>query len=308
MTESDNVRRAEFGRRDFVLAGAAVLATGIGGDGTAQAQTASGPSPQERSASGTIDVERRGPILLIGLNRPQVGNRLDPPMLIGLGKAYHRFEQDDTLRVAVLHGLGADFCRGLDVAAHTAAIAAGAYPSKDPDVMSAFNTRPPFRTKPYVVAAQGSVSTVGHELFLSADVRVAASDARFGQPEVAHGVFPGAGATVRMMREAGWGNAMRYMLTGEEWDVEEARRLGLVQEIVPTGKQLDRALELAEKIAANAPLGVRATLASAHLAIANEDAALQAVLPAFVRVLQSGDAKESQRALRESRPPVFRGL
>ena len=308
MTESDNVRRAEFCRRDFVLAGAAVLAAGIGGDGTAQAQTAPGPTPQEPAASGTVDIERRGPIMLIGLNRPQVGNRLDPPMLIGLGKAYHQFEQDDTLRVAVLHGLGADFCRGLDIAATPAAIAAGAYPSKDPDVMSANNTRPPFRTKPYVVAAQGSVATIGHELFLSADVRVAANDARFGQAEVAHGAFPGAGATVRMTREAGWGNAMRYMLTGDEWGAEEAHRLGLVQEIVPTGKQLDRALELAEKIAANAPLGVRATLASAHLAIANEDIALQAILPVFARVLQSEDFKEYQRALREGRPPVFRGL
>ena len=115
MTESDNVRRAEFGRRDLMLAGAAVLAAGIGRDGTAQAQTAPGLTPQEPAASGTVDIERRGPIMLIGLNRPQVGNRLDPPMLIGLGKAYHQFEQDDTLRVAVLHGLGADFCRGLDI-------------------------------------------------------------------------------------------------------------------------------------------------------------------------------------------------
>jgi len=97
------------------------------------------------------------------------------------------------------------------------------------------------------------------------------------------------------------------MLTGEEWNANEAYRLGLVQAVTPPGKQLDRAIEIANKVAAAAPLGVRATLASAHQAISSEDAALQALGPVFAKLIQSDDAKESARALQEHRAPVFRG-
>jgi enoyl-CoA hydratase/carnithine racemase len=245
--------------------------------------------------------------LLIGLNRPEADNRVDPPMLIGLGKAFYQLEHDDDLRVAVLHAIGPNFCPLLDVPAFVAAVAAGTYPSKDSDVLSPVNSRPPFRTKPVVVAAQGKLGGVGHEMFLAADVRVAASDARFRQPEVAFGGFPAGGATIRMTREAGWGNAMRYILTGEEWGAEEEYRLGLVQEVTPPGKQLDRALEFADTIAANAPLGVRAALASARQAISGEDPALVALLPAFEQILQSEDSKEARRAVQERRRPVFQG-
>jgi enoyl-CoA hydratase len=140
---------------------------------------------------------------------------------------------------------------------------------------------------------------------LAADIRVAAADATFSQGEVARSVFPGGGATVRMTREAGWGNAMRYMLTGEEWGAEEARRIGLVQEVVPTGKQLDRAIEIA--LAAAAPLGVRATIASSRQALTNEETALAALQGALFRLAQSEDRKEFARALQERRQPVFQG-
>ena len=102
---------------------------------------------------------------------------------------------------------------------------------------------------------------------------------------------------------------MRYMLTGEEWGAPEAYRLGLVQEVTPLGKELDRAIDLANKIAAAAPLGVRATLSSSRQALAADEATALAALQAeFGRLLQSEDAKEFQRALQEGRAPVYRGL
>jgi enoyl-CoA hydratase len=101
---------------------------------------------------------------------------------------------------------------------------------------------------------------------------------------------------------------MFHMLTGEEWNANEAYRLGLVQAVTPPGKQLDRAIEIANKVAAAAPLGVRATLASAHQAISSEDPALQALGPVFAKLIQSEDAKESARASQEHRPPVFHGI
>ena len=154
---------------------------------------------------------------------------------------------------------------------------------------------------------QGATRKFGHELLLSGDVRVAADDTVFAQDEVTLGLYPFGGATLRFPREAGWGNAMRYMLTGDTWNAEEAYRLGLVQAVTPPGKQLDQALEFAKKIAATAPLGVRATLVSAHQALSGEEAAGAALLPAATKLFQSADVQEYRKSVQEKRPPVFQG-
>ena len=110
--------------------------------------------------------------------------------------------------------------------------------------------------------------TLGIELLLAADIRIAAAGTRFTQLEVQRGIYPFGGATIRLPREAGWGNAMRWLLTGDEFDAAEAHRIGLVQEVADdAAAALARAREIAHTIADRAaPLGVRATLASAHLA------------------------------------------
>jgi enoyl-CoA hydratase/carnithine racemase len=179
---------------------------------------------------------------------------------------------------------------GIDPPAFIAAVQAGIIPVKDPDYVSVLGLTPPLRSKPLVVAVQGGTQFAGHEYFLAADIRVAATD------------------TVRFTREAGWGNAMRYMLTGDQWGADEARRMGLVQAIAPPGQQLDAAVALARKVAAAAPLGMRATIASGRQAlVADEATALAAIQPTFTRLQQSEDVKEFQRAVREGHAPVFRG-
>ncbi|HXD14968.1 MAG TPA: enoyl-CoA hydratase-related protein [Xanthobacteraceae bacterium] len=284
---------------------------GLAANTEALAQAAPATTAQPPSAKpGRVTVERlKGGVLVIGFERVEAQNRLDPAIILGIGKAYYQLDHDDELRVGVLHGLGPDFSLGGDGPALAAAQAAGTFPPKDPDFLNPFNFAPwPHRAKPVVVAAQGGTKFGAHELFLAADIRVAASDTVFGQGEVTRGLFAWGGATVRFVREAGWGNAMRYLLTGDEWGPDEARRLGLLQEITPPGKQLDRAIELAGKIAAVAPLGVRATLASAHQPLSGEDAAFAALPAAFARLAQSEDAKEARRALQEKRAPVYRGI
>lgn len=299
-------------RRDLLAigAGAAALAASLGSTADAEtvqrSTTPPGPPPPG-AKPGQVAVEKRGPILLIGINRVDAQNRFDPPIVIGLGKAYYQLDHDDELRVGVLHGLGPDFSLGLDVPAFLAATAAGIFPVKDPDYIDPFGRRAPFRVKPVVAAVQGGVWYGGHELFLAADIRVTASDATFNQGEVRRGVFPGGGATVRFTREAGWGNAMRYMLTGDSWGAEEARQMGLVSDITAPGKQLDRAVELATKVASAAPLGVRATIASAHQSLVGEEAALAAVQPSFAAIFNTEDIKEARRATQEGRAPVFQG-
>jgi len=300
------------GRRDLMVAGlgAVTLAAGVSGAfAQAQQPQAQTAAPAPTAAPGKVAVERRGAVLLIGIDRQQAQNRVDAPIQIGLGKAYYQLDHDDGLRAAVLYGVGPDFCLGSDLAAFAAAQAAGVLPPKDPDFINPVGIKPPYRAKPVVVAVQGGTKYLGHELFLAADIRVAASDSVFSQGEVARGIFAGGGGTVRFPREVGWANAMRYMLTGDEWGADEARRLGLVQEITPPGKQLDRALELATKIAAAAPLGIKATLASSRQALAAEETtALAALQVDFGRILQSEDAKEFRSALQEKRSPVYRGL
>jgi len=300
-----SLRKGILERRHFMgVSGGAVILAATGDSADAQPPSATTPPPD----AGRVTVERLPDgVLMVGLDRAQAHNRLTPGMLVGLGKALYRLDHDDELRVAVLYGVGADFCLGIDLPAFAAAQAAGLLPPKDEDFVNPLGLRPPYRAKPLVVAVQGATKYVGHELLLAADIRIAASDAVFSQGEVSRGVFPGGGATVRFTRDAGWGNAMRYMLTGEEWGAEEGRRLGLVQEVVELGNQVDRAIAIAVRIAANAPLGVRATLSSAHQALSGEEAALAALPVEFARILQSEDAREFQKALREGRPAVFRG-
>src|SRR5512143_3216365 len=113
----------------------------------------------------------------------------------------------------------------------------------------------------------------------------------------AHGSYPVGGATLRFPREVGWGNAMRYLLTGDEFSADEALRMGLVQEVVPAGTQLERALALAEVVAAQAPLGVYATLASSRAAIpAAEVAAGKRLLPDLMPIMRTSDVQEGLRA------------
>jgi enoyl-CoA hydratase/carnithine racemase len=114
---------------------------------------------------------------------------------------------------------------------------------------------------------------MGHELQLVAGIRVASADVRFGQDENTHGRFPGGGSTIRFPREAGWGNAMRYLLTGDHWGAQEAYRMGVIQQIAPDpATALEAGIGLARKIAACGPLGIKTTLQSAHLPIDESEA------------------------------------
>jgi len=164
------------------------------------------------------------------------------------------------------------------------------------------------RTKPLVTAVQGWCLTIGIELLLASDIRVAASDTKFGQIEIKRGIFPFGGATLRLPQIAGWGDAMRWLLTGDTFDAAEARRLGLVQEVVEPGQQLARAVALATTIAKQAPLGVQATLKSARLAVEQGQAAALAGMMADVRQLMtSDDAREGLMSFLERREARFSG-
>lgn len=152
--------------------------------------------------------------------------------------------------------------------------------------------------------------TLGIELLLAADIRIAATGTRFTQLEVQRGIYPFGGATIRLPRAAGWGDAMRWLLTGDEFDAAEAHRIGLVQEVAADAAAgLAKARDIAHTIADRAaPLGVRATLASAHLAVERGDAAaVERLRPAVAELFATQDAAEGVRSFAERRPARFVG-
>jgi enoyl-CoA hydratase/carnithine racemase len=261
------------------------------------------------SSTAKITVERRGQIVLVGINRPYIHNRVDPETYNGLAKAYYQYDHDPSLRAAVLFGHGDDFSRGIDVDAFQVAVASDRPRITERAAIDPLAKATPILSKPLVVVVHGDTWNMGHELCLAADIRVAAADTRFGQDENTHGRFPGGGATIRFVREAGWGNAMRYMLTGDHWSAEEAFRMGVVQEIAPTrDKALEAGIKIAEKIAACGPLGIKTTLASAHFAIDSSQAEALSKLPAqYGALYRTEDFKEGRRAEAEGRPPIYQG-
>ena len=297
--------------RRTLLKGAMVMA-GVAGSLT---QAAAQPAAETRlsdvplSSNVRATVEKRGQIVLIGINRPDFYNRFDPETSHALALAFTGYERDDSLRCAVLFGHGDNFSRGIDVDAHKAAI--GAAPVADAsDLVSYTGTNSKKRlTKPFIVVTHGDTWNAAHELHLAADIRICAADVRFGQDENTHGRFPGGGSTVRFVREVGWANAMRYMLTGDHWSAEEAYRMGEVQQIAPNkDAALEAAIRIANKVAACGPLGIKATLASAHLAIDSGEAEAFAQMGKQYNALYSTrDYQEGRDAEAQNRPPIYIG-
>jgi enoyl-CoA hydratase/carnithine racemase len=259
------------------------------------------------SDDGTILTERRGHVFCIGLNRAAKRNAFDLAMLHGLARAYSAFEADAEARCALVYAEGDHFTAGLDLADVGPRVAAGEplLPEGGLDFMGLL---PPARTKPVVCAVQGWCLTIGVELLLASDIRLAAEGTRFAQLEVCRGIMPFGGATLRLPQLTGWGNAMRYLLTGDELDAAEAYRIGLVQQVVPVAELRDRALALAQRVAAQAPLAVQASLASARTALQDgPQAAIAQLQEQTRRLMATEDAIEGMMSFIERRSARFQG-
>src|SRR5262245_35408728 len=259
--------------------------------------------------SVTLTVERRGDIVLVGLNRPFIQNRIDPPTRLRLAETFYRYDHDPSLRALVLFGHGEHFSRGIDVDASQAGIISGQRATSAAPTLDPLGNSQPHRTKPVIAVVHGDTWNLGHEIYLACDVRVAAANTRFGQDENTHGRFPGGGATVRFVREAGWGNAMRYMLTGDHWSAEESYRMGITQQVAATPDAArDAGIAIARKIAACAPLSITATLNSAHQYVDPIEAdALSKLGAQYAALYRTEDFIEGRRAEAEGRPPKYQG-
>ena len=261
----------------------------------------------ERHPEGQIVVEQRGPVLLMGVDRVEKRNGFTPRMFRELGEAYTRLENSPDLFVGLLYAKGDHFSGGVDLPLMAEYRKAGT-PYVPLQLVDPGQLREPRRKKPVVGAVQGICFTIAIELMLSADVVFAADNCRFAQMEVQRGIMPGYGGCFRLIERAGWGNAMKWLLTGDEFDSVEALRLGLVQEVVPAGQQFERALAYAQRVAQQAPLAVQATMENAQLALGT--AWMHAATHATAKntfLYGTEDAVEGRKSFAEKRPAKFVG-
>jgi enoyl-CoA hydratase/carnithine racemase len=235
-------------------------------------------------------VAREGAVGWLRLNRPEKRNAIDTATREALAAALADLDADACVRVAVLTGEGTAFCAGVDLADAPTAGPLEATPLAAP--LDAFS-------KPLLAAINGPAVGGGLELALACDIRVASETATFALPEVRLGTLPGSGGTQRLPHAV----AAKLLLTGDPIDAQEALRSGIVSDVVPAGELLPLAERLAARVAAHAPLSLRA----ANLArrAAPDGRQLERALWAYLATTE--DRAEGRAAFREKRPPEFRG-
>ena len=255
----------------------------------------------------SIDFERRGAVALITINRPEAMNALDLEHDRALAEVWKEFEADATLLVAVLTGAGGRaFCSGGDLKTYMPWRRDVALRGTESTISFGGMTLVDEITKPIIAAIQGHCIAGGLELAMACDVRICTPDAKFGLAETRWGVLPGGGGTQRLPRLVPMGYALEMILTGEAIDAERAERIGLVNRIVTADTLLDTAFGIAERIAANGPLAVKAAKQAVQHGVERplaEGLALEGALQK--QLLQSADAEEGLRAFAERRRPVY---
>ncbi|RKR73780.1 crotonase/enoyl-CoA hydratase family protein [Frondihabitans australicus] len=255
-----------------------------------------------------VTVERDGHVLIIGLDREEKRNAADLRMLHELSLAYGLLERDPDLWCGLLHAKGEHFTAGLDLADVAKAVTPDGLDIVPEGGINPWQVDGTQLSKPVVMAVQGTCLTLGVELALVSDIVISAKTSRFGQMEVRRGILPFGGATTRFPARVGWGNAMRWMLTGETFDAKEALRIGLVQEVVFNDQVYNRAYDLAHRIAEQAPLAVQATLANARIAVRAGEAAAENLLQSeLVRLMQTEDSRLGMQSFQQRGEATFTG-
>lgn len=254
-------------------------------------------------------VERRGHVLVVTLNRPHAKNALSGPMMARMRKAWDEADENPEIRACVLTGAGGAFCAGADLKAMTSSHPGDSFAGGGWDLTSIEPLLKGRRlTKPLIAAVEGAAVAGGTEILQATDLRIAGESAKFGVSEARWGLFPLGGSAVRLARQIPYALAADLLLTGRHVPAPEAKEIGLIGQVVPDGRALDTALQVAERIAANGPLAVQAmlrTLRDTEGLPENEAFAVEARLG--MEVFASEDAKEGPRAFAEKRTPEFRG-
>jgi len=258
-------------------------------------------------------VEKDGRTLIVTLNRPEAKNAFTPEMLLGMYKAWRLLDEDDSLMCAILTAVGDTFCAGMDLKA-----AESGHRSTDefmelmghvPNVHWQALLRDDRPSKPLILAVEGYALAGGTEILAGTDLRIAAEDATFGVTEVARGLYPMAGSSIRLPRQIPYCLAAEILLLGRHITAQEALDWGLVNRLVPKGQALTEAKKMALELAKVGPIALKAitqSLRELQWDVAEPEAMLKSDELAGP-VFASKDAKEGMRAFKEKRTAVFTG-
>ena len=258
-------------------------------------------------------VDKTDGVMTVTLNRPEKKNAVNCEVMCLLYDAWKEVDANDEIRCAILTGNGDTFCAGMDLS-EIPKLRSGKPENewmeralKEPDLIMGAWLKTYRPTKPILLAAEGLARAGGTEILQGTDIRVAGESAVFGVTEVQRGLFPMAGSTVRLRRQLSYAVAAEMLLVGDDLPARRALELGLINHVVPDGQALDKALEIAGRIAENGPLAVRGILATLRETENLPEAEAFAIeMQHGMKVMMSKDASEGPRAFLEKRKPVFR--
>jgi enoyl-CoA hydratase len=252
--------------------------------------------------SEAVLTEADGPVAVVTINRPAARNAVNEAVASGMAATLDDLETQPDIQVIVLTGAGGTFCAGMDLKGFLT----GENPLAGGRGFGGIVERPP--GKPVIAAVEGYALAGGFEIALACDLIVASEEATFGLPEVTRGLVAAAGGLLRLPRRVPYHLAMEIALTGERVAAARLHQAGLISQLVPAGQALDRARQLAARIAANAPLALEATkrivVESADWPSAEAFARQNDIM---APVFSSADAVEGATAFAEKRAPVWRG-
>jgi enoyl-CoA hydratase len=253
--------------------------------------------------------ERDGATLIVTMNRPEARNALSGDMLVGLYDSWMEIDRNPDIRCGILTGAGGNFCAGADL---KSMFGCGENPhaarwAEEPNLHWKGLLRNHSPAKPIIAAVEGYAVAGGTEILQGTHLRVAGEGATFGLFEAKRGLFPQGGSTVRLRRQIGYTAALEMLLTARPYTASEALDIGLIGRVVPDGKALDAALELAGVICANAPLAVEAILRSVReTECLPEPEALEKELEIGWPIFSTEDAREGRTAFAEKRTPEYK--
>ena len=261
-----------------------------------------------------VDYETKGHIALITLNRPEARNAINPEVSVRLADAFQEVKDNDEIRVAVLTGVGSAFCAGADLGQLIPLMSGARQPENkwderlvsEPGITGRALLRNFDVEKPVIAAINGHAIAGGMEIVQGTDIRVSVAEAKFGVQEVKWAIFPAGGSTVRLPVQLPYAKAMELLLTGDLITAAEALDYGFLNYV--TDDAVGKAMEIAEKIAANGPLAVKAIRHSVKECLGKpEREALKIENEISAPIFQTEDAREGPRAFMEKRQPVYKG-
>ena len=263
-----------------------------------------------------IEFEYSDHIATVTINRPEARNAMNPEVFVRLYDAFHEIESNNDIRVAIITGTGDKaFCAGADLGRLIPLMNGVRQPEDEWDNrwVNEVNKQGTYlmgrdTVKPVIAAINGHAIAGGMELVQGTDIRISVPEAKFGVQEVKWALFPAGGSTVRLPRQIPYAKAMELLLTGDLITTEEALKCGFLNYVVEPAELMNKAMQIAEKLAANGPMAVQAIRKSAREVWGRpEEEALKLESTYSAPVFQTEDAIEGPKAFMEKRVPVYKG-